>query len=309
LAAIAYKNAGKKTDAATAYEKLSYCKEKLGECVPDSARPCGWSRRARGLCPLQTLCSQFDTTAACCPTTPRQWLAGKHLESSAACAKEAGTMSADELAGLYRRACTLYVEASRPQTGADALVHGGKAVEAKDAGLAVELYLEACGIYEEEGKEPFAMDTYRAAASAMAKMERWHDCITVLLRHAGACDKTGSNSSLCKCYLSAVIVYLAMGDPVNAEHGYYDYMELPQFEKSEEARAAWELLDAYGQCDEAALKKAVSRGVFTGLEQVFIKLAKKLPLGDFAKQAAALNAARGGGPSADAVELDDDNLT
>jgi hypothetical protein len=48
LAAVAYKNAGKKTDAATAYEKLSYCKEKLGECVPDSARPCGWSRRARG---------------------------------------------------------------------------------------------------------------------------------------------------------------------------------------------------------------------------------------------------------------------
>ena len=244
-----------------------------------------------------------------CARPPRQWLAGKHLESSAGCAKDAGTATADELAGLYRRASVLYIEASRAQTAADALVHGGKAVEAKDAGLAVELYLEACALYEEEGKEPFAMDTYRAAASAMAKMERWHDCVTVLLRHAGACDATGSYNSLCKCYLSAVIVYLAMGDPVNAEHGYYDYMEVPQFEKSEEARAAWEVLDAYQQCDEAALKKAVSRGVFTGLEQVFIKLAKKLPIGDFKKQAAALNTARGGGPSAEAQDLDDDNLT
>ena len=84
---------------------------------------------------------------------------------------------------------------------------------------------------------------------------------------------------------------------------------MPQFEKSEEAGAAWALLDAYQQCDEAAVKKAVSRGVFTGLEQVFIKLAKKLPVGDFRKQAAALNKARGGGPSVEAEELEDDNLT
>ncbi len=130
-----------------------------------------------------------------------------------------------------------------------------------------------------------------------------------------------------------------MGDPVGAEHGYYDYMEVsraglspespelsssllslhhihfvrssqvPQFEKTEEARACWELLDAYQQCDLEALKKTVGRGVFTGLEQVFIKLAKKLPIGDFARQAAALNAARGGGPSADAAGLDDGDLT
>ncbi len=84
---------------------------------------------------------------------------------------------------------------------------------------------------------------------------------------------------------------------------------MPEFEKSEEAGAAWALLDAYQQADEAAVKKCVARGVFTGLEQVFIKLAKKLPLGDFRKQAAALNKSRGGGPSVEAEDLDDGNLT
>jgi hypothetical protein len=80
---------------------------------------------------------------------------------------------------------------------------------------------------------------------------------------------------------------------------------VPEFERSEEAGAAWALLDAYQQCDAAAVKTCAARGVFTGLEQVFIKLAKKLPSGDFARQAAALNKARGGGPSVDAAELEE----
>ena len=203
----------------------------------------------------------------------------------------------------------MYAEASRPQAAAEALSHGGKALEVLDSSLACELYLEACAIFEEENKEPFAMDTYRAAAAAMIRTERYAEAVTVLLRHAGACDRTGASASLARCYLSAVVTYLAMGEPVSAEAGYYDFMEVPQFEKSEEARAAWELLDAYQQGDEAAVKKCAARGVFTGLEQVFIKLVKKLPMGDFAKQAAALNKARGGGPSVEAAELEDDNLT
>ena len=120
----------------------------------------------------------------------------------------------------------MYAEASRPQASAEALSHGGKALEVLDSSLACELYLEACAIFEEESKEPFAMDTYRAAAAAMVKSERYGEAVTVLLRHAGACDRTGAGASLARCYLSAVVTYLAMGDPVGAEAGYYDFMEV-----------------------------------------------------------------------------------
>jgi len=70
------------------------------------------------------------------------------------------------------------------------------------------------------------MDTYRAAAAAMVRTERYGEAVTVLLRHAGACDRTGAGASLARCYLSAVVTYLAMGDPVGAEAGYYDFMEV-----------------------------------------------------------------------------------
>ena len=69
------------------------------------------------------------------------------------------------------------------------------------------------------------MDTYRAAAAAMVRSERYGEAVTVLLRHAGACDRTQSYASLSRCYLSAVVTYLYMGDVVGAEAGYYDFME------------------------------------------------------------------------------------
>lgn len=268
------------------------CKERLGECVSHggAVRP-----------------------AAREPTRPafrrRHYMSARHLETAAACAKDSGTASGEEVGALYRRAAALYSQASRPQAAAEALARGGKAVDGLDSSLSVELFLEACALFEEEGKDVYAMDTYRAAEAAMIKTEKLGEAVTVFLRHAGACDRVGSHASLARCYLSAVIVYLTMCDPVGAEHGYHDFMEVDSFEKSEEARAAWELLDAYQQGDVAALKKVTARGVFTGLEQCVIKLAKKLPVGDFAGQAAKLNAARGGGPSADAAALESEDLT
>jgi hypothetical protein len=112
------------------------------------------------------------------------------------------------VAALFKRAALLYAEASRPQAAAEALSHGGKALEPIDSGLACELYLEACSIFEEESKEAFAMDTFRAAAAAMVRGERLAEAVTVLLRHAGACDRTGSYASLARCYLSGKRFYV-----------------------------------------------------------------------------------------------------
>jgi hypothetical protein len=140
--------------------------------------------------------------------------------------RSASLFKTKQIAALFKRAAILYAEASRPQASAEALSHGGKALEVLDSSLACELYLEACAIFEEENKEPFAMDTYRAAAAAMVRSERYGEAVTVLLRHAGACDRTGAGASLARCYLSAVVTYLAMGDPVGAEAGYYDFMEV-----------------------------------------------------------------------------------
>lgn len=78
-----------------------------------------------------------------CRVPSRFYLAARHLETAGHCARESSSASGEEVGALFRRAAALYVQAARPQAAAEALSHGGKAVEALDAGLAVELYLEA----------------------------------------------------------------------------------------------------------------------------------------------------------------------
>ena len=46
-AAVMYKNSNRKAQAAVAFEKLSGCKEKLGECVPAAGGGCSARLRAR----------------------------------------------------------------------------------------------------------------------------------------------------------------------------------------------------------------------------------------------------------------------
>lgn len=50
----------------------------------------------------------------------------------------------------------------------------------------------------------------------MLKMQRYADAVNLLLRFAVVCDTTGATGSQCKCYLSAVVVWLFAGDASQA---------------------------------------------------------------------------------------------
>ena len=128
------------------------------------------------------------------------------------------------------------------------------------------------------------MDTYRAAATAMAKEQKWEEAVQarsgartaransrrggerraarvrqVLLRHAAACDKAGTTTTLCRCYLSAIVCYLYAQEPVQAEACFNDCQGVDAFAKSEECACAWELLDAYNQGSVDDIKKAAAK--------------------------------------------------
>ena len=47
-------------------------------------------------------------------------------------------------------------------------------------------------------------------------MQRYADAVNLLLRFAVVCDTTGATGSQCKCYLSAVVVWLFAGDASQA---------------------------------------------------------------------------------------------
>nr|XP_016479108.1 PREDICTED: gamma-soluble NSF attachment protein-like [Nicotiana tabacum] len=124
------------------------------------------------------------------------WDAAKHMESAATMAKELGNWK--EVADFYRRASELYNECGRAQPASDALGKGARALEDGAPDEAVQLYIEACDMLEEDGKEQMAFDLYRDATRVYLKLEKYEDAAGILLRLALAADKCNATHSQCK---------------------------------------------------------------------------------------------------------------
>ncbi|GLJ40160.1 hypothetical protein SUGI_0823620 [Cryptomeria japonica] len=207
------------------------------------------------------------------------WQAAKHLESAGALAKELENWN--EVADYYRRACELYTECGKPQPASDALARGARALEDAVPDEAVRMYIDACGILEDEGKEQMAFDIYRDAANLYLKLERFSDAATILLRWGLAADKTKAIYSQCKAYLSAIIVYLYAHDFKQAEQCYNDCSQINAFSNSDQNYCAEKLLQAYREADVEDIKHiAQSSSAISNLDHMIIRLARKLPTGD-----------------------------
>ncbi|KAH1054868.1 hypothetical protein J1N35_032933 [Gossypium stocksii] len=209
------------------------------------------------------------------------WDAAKHMESAAALAKELRNWT--EVIDFYRRASELYMQCDRPQPASDSLAKAARALEDALPDDAVQLYTDACVILEDDGKEQMAFDLYRAAASIYVKLEKFTDAATFLLRLGLAADKCNARNSQCKAYLSAIIVYLYAHDLKQAEKCYNDCSQIDAFLRSDQNRCASKLLSAYTEGDVEEIKRVAQSSTISNLENVIIKLARKLPTGDVAE--------------------------
>eukprot|EP01018_Ginkgo_biloba_P029510 Gb_22676 [translate_table: standard] len=207
------------------------------------------------------------------------WQAAKHLESAGALAKELGNWN--EVADYYKRACELYTECGKPQPASDALARGARALEDAVPDEAVRMYVDSCGILEDEGKEQMAFDTYRALTNLYLKLERFSDAATILLRWGLAADKCKAIHSQCKAYLGAIIVYLYAHDFKQAEQCHNDCSQIDAFSNSEQNYCAEKLLQAYREADVEEIKHiAQSSSAISNLDHMIFRLAKNLPTGD-----------------------------
>ncbi|XP_022716484.1 gamma-soluble NSF attachment protein [Durio zibethinus] len=206
------------------------------------------------------------------------WDAAKHMESAAALAKELRNWT--EVIDFYRRASELYMQCNRPQPASDSLAKGARALEDALPDDAIQLYTDACVILEEDDKEQMAFDLYRAATSIYVKLEKYTDAATFLLRLGLAADKCNARNSQCKAYLSAIIVYLYAHDLKQAEKCYNDCSQIDAFLRSDQNRCASKLLSAYTEGDVEEIKRVAQSSTISNLDNVIIKLARKLPTGD-----------------------------
>ncbi|TYJ31885.1 hypothetical protein E1A91_A06G231400v1 [Gossypium mustelinum] len=209
------------------------------------------------------------------------WDAAKHMESAAALAKELRNWT--EVIDFYRRASELYMQCDRPQPASGSLAKAARALEDALPDDAVQLYTDACVILEDDGKEQMAFDLYRAAASIYVKLEKFTDAATFLLRLGLAADKCNARNSQCKAYLSAIIVYLYAHDLKQAEKCYNDCSQIDAFLRSDQNRCASKLLSAYTEGDVEEIKRVAQSSTISNLDNVIIKLARKLPTGDVAE--------------------------
>lgn len=206
------------------------------------------------------------------------WSAGKHLESAGGLARELGNF--DEVIDLYKRASELYVQCGKVQPAADALDKGARAVEDVKPDAAVRMYIDACALLEEDGRDQMAFDSYRSAASIYIKLNRYEDAATVFLRWGQAADKCKAVQSQCKAYLSAIIVYLFADNFNLADASYNDCSQMDSFFKSDQNHCAVQLLSAYREGRPDEIKHVVSTSsVIPHLDHMVIRLAKQLPSG------------------------------
>ncbi|KAK0578477.1 hypothetical protein LWI29_011052 [Acer saccharum] len=168
----------------------------------------------------------------------------------------------------------------RSQPASDALAKAARALEEVAPEDAVQLYIDACVILEEDGKEQMAFDLYRPATTVYIKLEKYADAATLLLRWGLAADSCKATNSQCKAYLSAIIVYLYAHDIKQAEKCYNDCSQIDAFLRSDQNRCASKLLSAYMEGDIEEIKRLAQSSTISNLDHMIIRIARKLPTGD-----------------------------
>ena len=238
------------------------------------------------------------------------WHAAKAMERAGEMSRDAGNYN--EVQVCFRRAAELYLEEGRPNTASEAIVKAAKSLESVDPPAASKLYDQALEWIEDGGKEGLAADTYRSAIGHAVRSERWAEAVAILVRFAAACLNINAMNSLCKSYLGAVVVWLHAGDANAAWCTYQDALGVVEFNTSQEAVAAEELLNAYRAADSEAIAGVVSsQHCYTHLEPCIARLAKKLPgkQENLQKMAQQLMGSGGGSFGGEVDENGEEDLT
>lgn len=238
-----------------------------------------------------------------------KWHAAKLMESACVEAKKADQTPEDVVA-CVRSAVTLYREAGREQTSADALVRGAKLVEDMDEKKAFQMIQEAIKIYEEEEKYAQVTDLYREGLNLLIRHKRYEDAGVLLMRWGQACDQADAKHTQNKVYMNAVLIWLYLEDVVQANNTYLECLQVDGFESSDEASAVSDLLDAYRMGDPELVKQCMKTNrTFSHTDNCIARLARQLPMGDVSSLATQLENACGLGGPDDTCELDEDDLT
>lgn len=203
------------------------------------------------------------------------YLAAKATEAGALIAAQQ-TNNPGNAAAIYSRASDMYLTHGAADKAAEMLEKAGRTTETTNVDKAIEYYIMACTLYEQEDRGRFAVETFKRTVSVLLKNKRYPKAVEILTRMAEVMEPLANKAALFKVYLSIIITLLEMKDDVEAGKRYDIFLTSPGFAQSDEVRAAGELLDAFEKRDPDMLQTVISQQTFTFLDNEVARLAQQL---------------------------------
>lgn len=201
--------------------------------------------------------------------------AGKSLEQAALVCRDLKEF--DVAADLGERAAQNFRESGVPDTAAMTLDKIAKVVEIYTPHRAVQLYLKAAEVVEEQDRSRQSIGYYGKAARLLIRQQQLEEALKVISKELQAHLTIDALTNVHKLVCVKVLIYLTLGDYVAADRECRKGAEtFPGFIESEEAVATELLLEAYDQGDKDAAKVILNGPKFKYLDNEYAKLARSL---------------------------------
>mmetsp|Transcript_7053 Transcript_7053/g.14163 ORF Transcript_7053/g.14163 Transcript_7053/m.14163 type:complete len:489 (-) Transcript_7053:69-1535(-) len=202
---------------------------------------------------------------------------------------EGGLQQARTAADYYSQAVMIYRESGAASQASTALSKKGQVLadaaatlpeahKKRDALLteALECLMTSCEILEIANKLVFSKDTYRNTFNLVVRMRRWSDALQVLNKMIPVYKELNQTAGGFKLRLSAVIIQLQRNDLTAAKASFREGFDDTAYLSSDECAAAEDLLRAWEDMDEDAVRKVIARPVFQFLEREVALVARDL---------------------------------
>ncbi|XP_033114072.1 gamma-soluble NSF attachment protein-like [Anneissia japonica] len=193
----------------------------------------------------------------------------------------------DESVKLIKRASQLYRQYGSVDTAAIMLERGAKIMETPNPTEAIELYMKASEVAENEDKLRQAVDLLGKAARLMVKMKFMTDAAGVLKKERDIYIELENYQSAFRSTAILVLVFLYSNDYVAADKIFKASFDLDGFAEHESSYLLQEMLEAYDNQDGEGVLRISKMPYFTYLDNEYTKLARGLTAPGESKKANA----------------------
>ncbi|KNC82448.1 hypothetical protein SARC_05263 [Sphaeroforma arctica JP610] len=196
------------------------------------------------------------------------------LESAAMMAKDHKQYA--EAAGYFSQAGIRYREFGSNDTAGLTLEKGAKFIEKVEPDRAIDMYVDAADLYNDEEKYAQCGECYRKAAMLHLQNQKFAEAIKLLDLQANAFTSADVMEKVYQVYLSIVIVYLRMGDLVAANEKADTWVMKSGWSNSDDGRLADHVIQAYDEGDQELMEATVKKQRFGYLDNEVAKIARGL---------------------------------